>query len=269
MSPSRLSFAGYRTVSPADGGRAGRAWWDENAAEYLGEHGDFLGPADFCWCPEGLREDDARLLGDVADRDVLEVGAGAGQCSRWLLAHGARPVATDVSAGMLAAGRSLDAAAGVAVPAIQADARALPFAASSFDIVFTAFGAIPFVPDAARVHAEAARVLRPGGRWVFAVTHPIRWAFPDDPSERGLTATRSYFDRTPYVETDDDGRVAYAEYHRTVADHVSDVVGAGLILDALLEPVWPADHARTWGGWSPTRGALLPGTLIVTAHLPR
>ena len=29
--------------------------------------------------------------------------------------------------------------------------------------------------------AEAARVLRPGGRWVFSVTHPIRWAFPDDP----------------------------------------------------------------------------------------
>lgn len=266
MSSPLAASAGFRAVPPAEGGRASRGWWDANAAEYLDEHGDFLGPADFCWCPEGLREADAHLLGDVAGRDVLEVGAGAGQCSRWLGAHGSRAVATDVSAGMLAAGRRIDAAVGVAVPALQADARALPFADASFDCVFTAFGAIPFVPDAHRVHAEVARVLRPGGRWVFAVTHPIRWAFPDDPSERGLTATRSYFDRTPYVESDDTGRAVYAEYHRTLGDHVADVVAAGLVLDSVLEPEWPAGHDRTWGGWGPVRGALLPGTAIFTAH---
>lgn len=255
-------------MPPADGGRAGRGWWDANAAEYLGEHGEFLGPADFCWCPEGLRERDAHLLGDVGGLDVLEVGAGAGQCSRWLQTQGARVVATDVSAGMLAAGRRLDDAAGVAVPAVQADARALPFADAAFDVAFTAFGALPFVPDADRVHAEVARVLRPGGRWVFAVTHPVRWAFPDDPSVRGLTATRSYFDRTPYVETDDGGRVSYAEYHRTLGDHVSDVVRAGLLLDGLLEPPWPAGHDRSWGGWSPVRGAIVPGTAIFSTHRP-
>src|SRR5690349_23010429 len=32
---------------------------------------------------------------------------------------------------------------------------------------------------------EVARVLRPGGRWVFSVTHPVRWSFPDDPTEAG------------------------------------------------------------------------------------
>jgi SAM-dependent methyltransferase len=267
MASSR-SFAGFRDVPPDDGGRAGRGWWDANALEYLDEHGDFLGDADFCWCPEGLREADAHLLGDVAGRDVLEVGSGAAQCSRWLRTQGARAVATDVSHGMLAAGQGLDAAAGVATPALQADARALPFADGSFDCVFTAFGALPFVPDADRVHAEVARVLRPGGRWVFAVTHPIRWAFPDDPSERGLTATRSYFDHTPYVETDDAGRVIYAEYHRTLGDHLADVVAAGLVVERLVEPTWPAGHDRTWGGWGPVRGALLPGTAIFVTRRP-
>lgn len=267
MASSR-SFAGFRAVPPDDGGRASRGWWDVNAREYLDEHGDFLGDADFCWCPEGLREADAHLLGDVRDRDVLEVGAGAAQCSRWLRGQGARSVATDVSHGMLAAGRPFDTAAGVHVPALQADARALPFADGSFDCVFTAFGALPFVPDTGRVHAEVARVLRPGGRWVFAVTHPLRWAFPDDPSTRGLTATRSYFDHTPYIETDDTGRVDYAEYHNTLGDHVADVVGAGLVLERLVEPTWPAGHDRTWGGWGPVRGALLPGTAIFLARRP-
>ena len=106
---------------------------------------------------------------------------------------------------------------------VQADARALPFADASFDVAFTAFGALPFVPDAERVHASVARVLRPGGRWVFAVTHPIRWAFPDDPGEAGLTATRSYFDRTPYAEIGESGSVLYAEYHRTLGDHVAEL----------------------------------------------
>jgi SAM-dependent methyltransferase len=149
---------------------------------------------------------------------------------------------------------------------VQADARALPFADATFDVAFTAFGAIPFVPDAARVHAEVARVLRPGGRWVFAVTHPLRWAFPDDPSERGLTADRSYFDRRPYVELGGSGAVLYAEYHRTIGDHVAEVVGAGFVIDRLVEPEWPAGHERTWGGWGPVRGRLLPGTAIFVTH---
>lgn len=261
--------AGFHLVPDAVGGGAARGWWDANAAEYLAEHGDFLGPADFCWCPEGLREADARLLGDVRGRRVLEVGAGAAQCSRWLVRQGAEVVATDVSAGMLRAARDLDAALGPArTPLVQADARALPFADAAFDVVFTAFGALPFVPDPGAVHREAARVLRPGGLWVFAVTHPVRWAFLDDPGEGGLTAVRSYFDRRPYVETDERGAVVYAEYHRTLGDHVSDVVGAGLVVERLVEPEWPAGHDREWGGWGPVRGRLLPGTLVMVCRRP-
>ena len=264
----RLADAGYRDVPAAEGGRAGRRWWDANAREYLAEHGEFLGPDEFCWCPEGLREVDAQLLGDVDGAQVLEIGAGAAQCSRWLAGRGARVVATDVSAGMLSEGAAYDARARSRTPLVQADARALPFADATFDVVFTAFGAIPFVPDAARVHCEVARVLRPGGRWVFAVTHPLRWAFPDDPTEHGLTANRSYFDRRPYVEIGTSGGVLYAEYHRTLGDHVAEITAAGLTIDRLVEPEWPAGHDRVWGGWGPVRGRLLPGTAIFVTHRP-
>ncbi|MHA7132878.1 class I SAM-dependent methyltransferase [Oerskovia turbata] len=262
MTDETIGAVGYRFVPDDQGGAAGRAWWDANAEEYLSDHGDFLGAADFCWCPEGLRESDAQLLGDVTGRRVLEVGAGAAQCSRWLAARGVEVVATDVSGGMLAAGARLNAATGIDVSLVEADARDLPFADASFDVVFTSFGAIPFVPDADAVHREAARVLRPGGAWVFSVTHPLRWAFPDDPSEHGLTAHRSYFDRRPYVETDRSGRVAYAEYHRTLGDHVREVVTAGFVIEDLVEPEWPADNDEVWGGWGPVRGAYLPGTAI-------
>ena len=127
---------------------------------------------------------------------------------------------------------------------------------------------MPFVADPATVMAEVARVLRPGGRWVFAIGHPIRWAFPDDPGAGGLTATRSYFDRTPYVEEDEHGEVLYAEHHRTLGDRIRDLASAGLVLDDLVEPDWPPGLQRVWGGWSPLRGRLIPGTAIFVTRKP-
>jgi SAM-dependent methyltransferase len=257
-----------RAAGQTESARANRGWWDGRAPEYLAEHGDFLGSADFVWGPEGLTEAEAHLLGDVTGRRVLEVGSGAAQCSRWLRSVGAEPVALDLSAGMLrhatdAAGRS-----GIRVPLVQADAQHLPFAAGSFDIACTAFGAVPFVADSAGVMREVFRVLRPGARWVFATTHPLRWVFPDDPGPAGLTVQTPYFDRSPYVEVDEAGEPVYVEHHRTLGDRVRELVGAGFRLVDLIEPEWPAGHTREWGQWSPLRGALVPGTAIYVAEKP-
>ena len=148
------------------------------------------------------------------------------------------------------------------VPFAQCDAVALPFGEAVFDVVFTAYGAVPFVADTARLMREVARVLRPGGRFVFSTTHPFRWAFPDDPGEGGLTVRQSYFDRTPYVEADSDGEATYVEHHRTLGDRVRELVAAGLVLVDLVEPEWPKRNGQVWGGWSPLRGRLFPGTAI-------
>lgn len=247
--------------------RANRQWWDGDADAYHAEHGDFLGDADFVWCPENLREKDAQLLGDVDGQDVLEVGCGAAMCSRWLATRGARVVAFDLSSGMLRHARGGAERTGVRVPLVQADAQHLPFRSASFDIAFTAFGAVAFVADSARVMREVARVLRPGGRWVFATTHPIRWAFPDDPGPGGLIASIPYFDRSAYAEYADDGTPTYVEHHRTLGDRVREIVAAGFRLVDLIEPEWPAGHAREWGQWSPLRGAILPGTAIYVCAL--
>lgn len=241
---------------------ANRRWWDADADDYHSEHGSLLGDADLLWCPENLREADAHLLGDVAGLRVLEVGCGSAPCSRWLANQGAHPVALDLSAGMLRHARAAAARTGVAVPLVQADVCALPFADASFDLGFSAFGAIPFVADSAGAMREVARVLRPGARWVFSVTHPMRWIFPDDPGPAGLTVIQSYFDRSPYVEVDSAGLPAYAEHHRTLGDRVRDLVAAGFELRDLIEPEWPEGFEGVWGQWSPARGALFPGTAI-------
>jgi ubiquinone/menaquinone biosynthesis C-methylase UbiE len=256
-----------RSADDASTVRANRGWWDAEADEYHREHGEFLGVADFVWCPESLREQDARLLGDVRDRTVLEIGCGSAMCSRWLAGQGARTVATDLSAGMLRHAREGNGATGIDVPLVQADAQRLPFRDDSFDLAFTAFGAIAFVADSAAVMREVARVVRPGGRWVFATTHPLRWSFPDDPGPDGLRATMPYWDRTPYVEFAANGRPVYVEHHRTLGDRVQEIAAAGFRLVDLVEPEWPAGHTAEWGQWSPLRGAILPGTAIYVCEL--
>ncbi|MEC3993459.1 methyltransferase domain-containing protein [Actinacidiphila sp. DG2A-62] len=292
-----------RSAGATESARANRRWWDRNADDYQLEHGDFLGDARFVWGPEGLDEAEAGLLGPAAGLkglDVLEIGAGAAQCSRWLAGRGARPVALDLSHRQLQHARRIDESAaadgsagahgngegaegdgtraggtraggtgvGGAPALVQADAARLPFADASFDLACSAYGALPFIADTAAVHREVRRVLRPGGRWVFSVTHPVRWAFPDEPGPEGLTAVASYFDRTPYVEQDDRGLAVYVEHHRTLGDRVREITAAGLRLVDLVEPEWPQWNDQEWGGWSPLRGRLLPGTAIFVCVAP-
>lgn len=246
--------------------RASRQWWDADAAAYHDTHADFLGvdspPHEFVWCPEGLHEGDWHLLGDIEGKRILEIGCGSAPCSRWLASHGAHPVGLDISRSMLDRGLAAMAAGGPRVPLIQAGAEELPFADESFDLACSAFGAVPFVADSGQVMREVHRVLKPGGRWVFSVNHPMRWIFPDDPGPDGLRATIPYFDRTPYVEMDSEGEPTYVEHHRTIGDRVREIVA--------MRP-HPRRHHRTRlarmarprvGSVEPLRGEIFPGTAI-------
>jgi SAM-dependent methyltransferase len=241
--------------------RANAAFWDAYAPSYQRDHAAELGVASFVWGPEGATEEGLGLLGEVRGKRVLDVGCGAAQTTRWLAARGAYPVGFDLSAEQLRL-------AGTTRPLVRADAEALPFRDAVFDLACSAYGALPFVADSALVMREVARVLRPGGRWVFAVNHPMRWMFSDDPGPDGLVVSQSYFDRTPYVEVDAAGTPTYVEHHRTLGDRVRDLVAAGFVLDALIEPEWPEGRETVWGQWSPLRGVLFPGTAIFDCRRP-
>ncbi len=264
--PGEPSWAGRRAMSTSEATRASRTGWDRMAETYLAEHGPALGVASLLWGPEGLREDTAGLLGELSGQHVLEVGCGGAQGSRYVRARGAVAVGVDLSGQQLLTARALDHGEGVETPVVQADALRLPFRSASFDSAFSAHGAVAFVAEVDDLHVAVARVLRPGGGWVFSVSHPIRWCFPDDPGPDGLAAVSSYWDETPYVELAADGRPIYAEHHRTIGHHIRALRAAGFTIEDIVEPEWNPTVTTTWGGWSPLRGAVIPGTAVFVAR---
>ena len=109
-----------------------------------------------------------RLRGKGLAR-VLEIAAGTGVVTRALasaLPESATIVATDLNQAMLDQG----AAVGTKRPVEwrQADAMQLPFEDATFDAVVCQFG-VMFFPDKPKAFAEARRVLRPGGVFIFNV----------------------------------------------------------------------------------------------------
>ena len=153
-------------------------------------------------------DDLARRLASRPLRRVLEIAAGTGVVTRALasaLPDRVEIVATDLNPGML------DQAIAIGTPRRvewrQADAMQLPFADAEFDAVVCQFGAM-FFPDRAKAFAEARRVLRPGGVFVFnvwdrieenefahAVTAALETVFPDDPPRFMARTPHGYHDK--------------------------------------------------------------------------
>jgi len=94
---------------------------------------------------------------------VLDVACGSGNGAIAAARRFAEAVGVDYVPELLANGRERAAAEGVEVDFVEGDAQALPFEASSFDVVISSFGAM-FAPDQERTAAELLRVTKPGGK---------------------------------------------------------------------------------------------------------
>jgi SAM-dependent methyltransferase len=113
-----------------------------------------------------------KLVGTELDAGydrALEIGAGTGYFSLNLMLSGVvrEATCTDISPGMVTTLGENAARLGLNVRTARADAESLPFAAGSFDLVL-GHAVLHHLPDLERAFAEFHRVLRPGGRIIFA-----------------------------------------------------------------------------------------------------
>lgn len=104
-----------------------------------------------------------RRIGVRPGEEVLDVACGTGNAAIRAAQAGGRVVGVDLTPELLATGRRLAAAVGVAITWLEGDAEALPVEVGRFDVVVSTFGCM-FAPRHGRAARELARVLRPGGR---------------------------------------------------------------------------------------------------------
>lgn len=159
---------------------------------------DFVAKLELLWgegfLSPGGPEETARILEgvDLGGRDVLDIGCGIGGIDVLLVReHGAGSVTgIDVEAPLIRRARERAARAGVAdrVSFRLVEPGPLPFAADSFDIVFSKDSMI-HIPDKAVLFAEVLRVLRPGG--VFVASDWMQSAAGPDSPEMATFAETS------------------------------------------------------------------------------
>jgi ubiquinone/menaquinone biosynthesis C-methylase UbiE len=184
----------------------------------------------------------ARLLPPLGGARVIELGCGDGALARRLADAGARRVlAVDGSARMLAL------AAARPHPRVRyrrADIETLSLPAASADCVVSSL-ALHYVRDYGGLIGRVARWLRPGGRLVFSMEHPVCTAA--NPMTGWVTAGgATVWPVDDYAE--ETGRAqqwlgrGVLKYHRRMSTVIGAILAAGLAVTGLDEP-WPDDES--------------------------
>jgi SAM-dependent methyltransferase len=170
-----------------------RAFWDRESDSYQARHREHIGRPEPRWGLWQLPESELQILGDVAGKDVLELGCGAAQWSILLARRGARMVGVDNSARQLEHAREALEEAGIEFMLVHAAAESVPLPNSSFDIAFADHGANRFA-DPYEWVPEAARLLRTGGLLAFSGATPFEIVCWDEAGGRmGAELQRDYF----------------------------------------------------------------------------
>ena len=231
------------------------AWRADTEEGELPPAGVFLGP--------DLHDDETRaeVLPELSGLDAVELGCGGGQGTVGLALEGANATGVDFSTGQLGWARELREAYDVEAEFLAGDVTDLPLRADTYDLAYCSW-VFQMVDDLHACFAETARVLRPGGEFVFAVRHPFYETF--DPEARELDW--SYFERgperNPIGEYDPDMLL----YHHRVSDYHEALTDAGFTVERLLEPgdSDPEVYEEQWSH-KPELMAMVPPALVVTA----
>ena len=216
-----------------------REHWDELAAGYVsaGERqwgsaeatwGSGTSPSRSCTCSTGSR-------GWMRSSSAL---AGTAYVSAWLVRCGARPVGIDNSPKQLETAERLQREHGLEFPLLLGNAKHVPYPDASFDFAISEYGACLWADPHVWV-AEAARLLRPGGRLVFLTNGYLLMLCAPDAEEDPATdrLLRPSFGMHRFEWPDDPS----VEFHLAHCDWIRVLRENGFEVEDLIELQAPAD----------------------------
>lgn len=176
-----------------------------------------------------LKSIELQLLGDIRGKKILHLQCHFGQDTISLSRMGAEVTGIDLSDNAIEKAKELAKQLNTSTQFICCNIYDLPqYLNDTFDIVFTSYGTIGWLPDMNGWAAIVSRYLRPGGKFVFVEFHPVVWMFDDDFSSVAYTYNNNGAITETYTGT-------YADKN---ADLVQDYVmwnhGLGEVINALI-----------------------------------
>lgn len=195
---------------------------------------------------------------------VLDIGTGEGQIARLLAGDDVEVTGVDPSLAQLAAARER----GGRPVYVRASAASLPFRSAAFDgaVACLVFEHIVEMEEAIR---EVARVLRPGGRFMFLLNHPLLQT-PDSGwiDDHVLDPPEQYWRIGEYLVEDIsdhevDNGVFIPFVHRPLSRYVNTMAEAGLTIERMIEPPPPASFLERAPEYP--AAATIPRLLVLVA----
>ena len=180
------------------------------------------------------------LLGDITGKKILHLQCHFGKDTISLSRMGAQATGIDFSEKAIERAQELADLTQSDTRFILSDVYGLPAVLEEeYDIVFTSYGTIGWLPDIDRWASVVSHFLRPGGTFVFAEFHPVVWMMSDDFSR----IQYRYFQDEAIVEESDttytDGQMSKSMrsvgWNHGLAEVVQALLKQGLRLDSLEE----------------------------------
>lgn len=184
-------------------------------------------------------------LGDVQGKSLLHLQCHIGLDTLSWARLGAEVTGVDLSEEAIALAQSLSQECQITARFIQSNVLSLPRALSgAFDIVYTSYGVLCWLPDLAGWARVVAHFLKPGGAFYMAEYHPFASIFDISPGVTSLQVSAGYFDQGPFIyqpgfsyadpNTPVKAPEAY-EWQHTLGGVVTALIDAGLSLEFLHE----------------------------------
>ena len=240
--------------------------WTRANADYTGSSArESWAQEEITWGIWGIAEAELGVLADVEGLDVVELGCGTAYFSAWLARRGARPVGVDPTPAQLETARAMQREFGLDFPLYQATAEDIPLPDGSFDLAVSEYGASIWADPDLWV-AEAARLLRPGGRLVFLrnSTLVILCAPDEGPAEERLLRPQFEMRRFEWPHGGVEYHLPHGDWIRLLRANdfeVIDLIELQAPIGALNHPVYDfvtTDWGRRWPAeeiWVARQGA--------------
>jgi len=221
-------------------------------------------------------------VGEVRGRSLLHLQCHFGLGTLSWARLGARATGVDFSGEAIAAARGLARETGLDARFVQSDLYNLPGTLEGlFDVVFTSYGVLPWLPDLEAWGKVVARYLKPGGLFFIAEGHPLAMAVDDRPGAEGLHVFYPYFRRDEPMRFQERGSYAVPdapiesvtyEWFHSLSEILGALLNAGLRILSFREyplaawQMFPCLVRDANGFWTFPEGALqIPLTYTIQA----